>query len=79
MTKPLARIEIGPALKEKELATFLRGARHAAEKTQLEVSKKMQIPATAVARLESGMFEPKVITMSNFARSLGRRLVITIE
>ncbi len=79
MAKPLARIELGPSSSKKDLAVFLRTARHEAKRTQLEVSVKMAIPSTAVARLESATLEPKVLTMSKFARSLGRRLVITIE
>jgi transcriptional regulator with XRE-family HTH domain len=79
MAKPLARIELGPAASVKDLSVFLRSARHAGKRTQLEVSTKMQIPPTAVARIESGTLEPKVLTMNRFARALGRRLVITIE
>jgi len=38
----------------------------------------MEIPPTAVARLESGTLEPKLLTMSRFARSLGKKLVVVI-
>jgi ribosome-binding protein aMBF1 (putative translation factor) len=79
MGRHLARIELTAGTTAKDLATFLRTARHAGKKTQLDVSNKMAIPPTAVARIESGALEPKTLTMNRFARALGRRLVLTIE
>ncbi len=78
MSTPIARIDLTPTSTAKDLATFLRTARHRAKCTQLDVSKKMEIPPTAVARLESGTLEPKLLTMSRFARSLGKKLVVVI-
>jgi ribosome-binding protein aMBF1 (putative translation factor) len=78
MSTPIARIDLTEKTTTKDLSNFLREARHRTKHTQLDVSKKMEIPPTAVARLESGTLEPKLLTMSRFARSLGKKLVVVI-
>lgn len=78
MSTPIARIDVSEKTTPKDLASFIRDARRRAKKTQMQVSEKMGIAPTAVARLESGAFEPKVLTMSRFARSIGKKLVVVI-
>lgn len=54
-----------------EIGASLKAMRLASGKTQLEVAKAMDIPKSAIGRLEQGKHSPKADTLEKYANAVG--------
>ncbi len=79
LTVRALRLPIVVEMPTKPFGDMLRTARRISSRTQVEVSKKMQMTQGYLATLESGRVLPTLETLARFAGALGWELSITLE
>jgi transcriptional regulator with XRE-family HTH domain len=63
-------------LDPKELGRMLRAVRTAANVTQAELARMLEVPYQNLGRLESGEREGMISTINRYVRALGWEMVI---